>query len=54
MKKVILILSVIVLASCHAISEGPLPANDSTLIAIDSIDSLVVVSDSVLIDSLKK
>ena len=53
MKKVILIFSVIVLASCHSVSEGPLPAADST-----AIDSLVIdtaiVADSVKVDSLKK
>ena len=54
MKKVILILSVIALASCHSVSEGPLPAADST--AVDSlvIDTLVVISDSVKVDSLAK
>jgi hypothetical protein len=54
MKKVILFLSVIALASCHAVSEGPLPTNDSTFVTIDSIDSLCVVSDTVIIDSLQK
>ena len=53
MKKVILILSVIALASCHAISEGPLPVVDST-----ALDSLVIdtaiVADSVKVNSLKK
>ena len=54
MKKVILILSAIALVSCNSVSEGPLPAADSTLVTIDSIDSLCVVSDTVLVDSLKK
>ena len=53
MKKVILILSVIALASCHSVSEGPLPAADST-----ALDSLVIdtaiVADSVKVDSLAK
>lgn len=53
MKKVILILSVIVLASCNSVSEGPLPAADSTIV-LSTLDSMVIKSDSVKVDSLKK